>query len=70
MRPNFVVFWKSENILIEGITLNDSPMWNVHLVYSNRAIVRDITVNSLRAPNSDGVVLDSVSDVLVRVQSF
>lgn len=70
MRPNFMVFWKSEDILVEGITLNDSPMWNVHLVYSKRAIVRDITINSLRAPNGDGVVLDSASDVLVEYNHF
>ncbi|MDR8391937.1 glycoside hydrolase family 28 protein [Aliifodinibius sp. S!AR15-10] len=70
MRPNFMIFWKSENILVEGITLKDSPMWNVHLVYSNKAIVRDVTVNSLRAPNGDGVVLDSASDVLVEYNHF
>ncbi|MDR8390342.1 glycoside hydrolase family 28 protein [Aliifodinibius sp. S!AR15-10] len=70
MRPNFMVFWKSEDILVEGITLNDSPMWNVHLVYSKKAIVRNITVNSLRAPNGDGVVLDSSQDVLVEYNHF
>ncbi len=70
MRPHFMIFWKSENILVEGITLKDSPMWNVHLLYSNKAIVRDVTVNSLRAPNGDGVVLDSASDVLVEYNHF
>ncbi|MCW9706592.1 glycosyl hydrolase family 28 protein [Fodinibius salsisoli] len=70
MRPHFMIFWKSENILMEGITLKDSPMWNVHLLYSNKAIVRDVTVNSLRAPNGDGVVLDSASDVLVEYNHF
>lgn len=70
MRPNFIIFWNSENILVEGITLKDTPMWNVHLVYSKRAIVRDITVNSLEAPNGDGVVLDSSQDVLVEYNRF
>ena len=70
MRPNFVVFWKSTDILVEGITLEDTPMWNVHLIYSERAIVRDVTVQSLRAPNGDGVVLDSSSDVLVEYNHF
>ncbi|MFH5831159.1 glycoside hydrolase family 28 protein [Halalkalibaculum sp. DA3122] len=70
MRPNFMVFWKSEDILVEGITLNDSPMWNVHLVYSKRAIIRNITVNSLDAPNGDGVVLDSSRDILVEYNHF
>lgn len=70
MRPSFVVFWKSENILVEDITLNDSPMWNIHLIYSSRIIVRGITVNSLRAPNGDGVVIDSSNDVLVEYNHF
>lgn len=70
MRPSFVVFWKSEDILVEDITLNDSPMWNVHLIYSQRIIVRGITVNSLRAPNGDGVVIDSSKDVLVEYNHF
>ncbi len=70
MRPNFVVFWKCENVLVEGITLDDSPMWNVHLIYTKNAIVRDITVNSLDAPNGDGVVIDSSRDVLVEYNHF
>lgn len=65
LRPNFVVFWKSENILIEGITLNESPMWNIHLIYTQKAIVRNITVNSLDSPNGDGIVLDSSKDLLI-----
>ena len=70
MRPNFVVFWESENILVEGITLNDGPMWNVHLIYSQNAIVRDVTVNSLNSPNGDGVVIDSSKDILVEYNHF
>jgi polygalacturonase len=65
MRPNFVVFLECENVLVEGITLDDSPMWNVHLIYVENAIVRDITVNSLEAPNGDGIVIDSSKDVLI-----
>ncbi len=70
MRPNFLVFWKSEDILIEDITLNDSPMWNIHLVYSKRAIVRGVTVNSLDSHNGDGVVLDSSSDILLEYNTL
>lgn len=70
MRPNFIIFWKSEDILVEGITLNDTPMWNVHLIYSKNIIVRDVTINSLDAPNGDGVVIDSSKDVLVEYNHF
>jgi len=70
MRPNFAVFFDCENVLIEGITLNDTPMWNVHLVYTRNAIVRGITVNSLEAPNGDGVVIDSSRNVLVEYNTL
>lgn len=70
MRPNFVVFWKCKNVLVEGITLDDSPMWNVHLIYTENAIVRKVTINSLEAPNGDGVVVDSSRNVLVEYNHF
>jgi len=65
MRPSFAVFWKSENILIEGVTFTDGPMWNLQLIYCNSAIIRDVTINSLYAPNGDGIVIDSSKDVLI-----
>ena len=65
MRPTFIVPWKARNILIEGITLKESPMWNVHPVYSENIIVRGITVHSLESPNGDGVVPDSCKNVLI-----
>jgi polygalacturonase len=70
MRPNFLVFIDSEDILIEGITLTDGPMWNVHLIYTKRAIVRDVTVNSLLAPNGDGLVVDSSQEILIEYNHF
>jgi len=65
MRPNFAVFWKCTNVLVEGVTFVDGPMWNVHLVYTNKAIVRGITVRSLKTTNGNGIVIDSSSDILV-----
>jgi len=70
MRPNFMVFWHAENILVEGVTLRDGPMWNVHLIYSQNAIVRDVTVDSLEAPNGDGLVVDSSKNVLIEYNHF
>jgi hypothetical protein len=65
MRPSFVVFWKSKNIFIEGITLRESPMWNIHLIYSSHIVVRDITIHSVESHNGDGIVLDSSSEALL-----
>ncbi len=70
MRPSFMVFWKSEDILVEGVKLLDSPMWNIHLIYSENIIVRDVSIDSLRAPNGDGVVVDSSRNVLIEYNHF
>ncbi|WP_051234600.1 glycoside hydrolase family 28 protein [Marinimicrobium agarilyticum] len=70
MRPSFIVFWKSKDILVEGVHLLDTPMWNVHLIYSENIIVRDVDINSLRAPNGDGVVVDSSKNVLIEYNHF
>lgn len=65
MRPSFVMFWKSRNILVEGVRLVDGPMWNLHLVYSENIIVRRTRIESLKAPNGDGIVIDSSRNVLL-----
>ena len=65
MRPSFIMPWKSKNILIEGVTLVESPMWNVHPVYSENIIVRGITIHSLDSPNGDGINPDSCKNVLI-----
>lgn len=65
MRPHFVELWNADNVLIEGPTFRNGPMWNIHLVYSQNIIVRDISVLSLPTHNGDGIVVDSSSDVLI-----
>ena len=65
MRPNFMVFWESEDVLVEDVTVQNGPMWNIHLVYTNRAIVRGVTVNSVDSHNGDGIVVDSSRDILL-----
>lgn len=56
----------SADVEVDGITLVDSPFWNIHLWSSARLHVHDVKV---RAPglsrNTDGVDPDSSSDVLV-----
>ena len=71
MRPTFVVPWKAKNVLIEGITLRNSPMWNVHPVYSENIIVRDIEVYAPgESPNTDGINPDGCKNVLIEYAHF
>ncbi|WP_082196102.1 glycoside hydrolase family 28 protein [Catenovulum agarivorans] len=65
LRPQFVQFFNCKNVLVDGVTLVDSPFWCVHPVYCDQVIVRNITIDSDHI-NSDGVDPDSSSNVLIQ----
>ena len=64
LRPSFIEPYGCRNVLIEGVTLLHSPMWNVHPVLSSNVIVRGLTINSA-GPNTDGCDPESCTDVLI-----
>ena len=69
MRPTFVQPFRCRNVLIEGVTILNSPFWVINPVYCTNVTVRGVTVNS-GGPNSDGCDPDSSEDVLIRDCSF
>ncbi len=64
LRPNFIQPYKCKNVLIEGVTIKDSPMWVIHPVLSENVTIRNVTVIS-HGPNSDGCDPESSKDVLI-----
>lgn len=64
LRPSFVQPYKCKNVLIEGITIKDSPMWVLHPVLSENVTIRNVKVIS-HGPNSDGCDPESSKDVLI-----
>ena len=64
LRPNFIQPYRCKNVLIEGVKIVRSPMWEVHPVLSQNVIVRDLTIES-HGPNNDGVDPESCRDVLI-----
>ena len=64
LRPSMIQFFGCANVLVEDVTIHDSPMWVVHPVYSYNVTVRNITVDSGN-PNNDGVDPDSSVNVLI-----
>jgi polygalacturonase/lysophospholipase L1-like esterase len=64
LRPNFIQPYKCRNILIEGVKIIRSPMWEIHPVLSQNVIVRGVTVIS-HGPNNDGCDPESCRDVLI-----
>lgn len=64
LRPQFVQPYRCKNVLIEGVTIIDSPMWEVHPVLCENVTVRGISVKT-HGPNNDGCNPESSKDVLI-----
>ena len=59
VRPRMLQFVECENVLLEGITMKNSPSWTVHLAWCKNLIVRNVTTeNPLYTFNTDGVNLE------------
>ena len=66
LRPDMVRLVQCENILIDGPTFRNSPKFNVHLIQSERIIVRNTTIQTAwNAQNGDGLDLAACRTVLV-----
>jgi len=69
LRPSFIQPYRCENVLIEGVTIKNAPMWLIHPVLSRNVIVRGVTVVSA-GPNNDGCNPESSTDVLIEDSLF
>ncbi len=59
-RPRLIGFADCTNVLIEGVTLINSPAWTVNPVRCENVIIRGLTiVNPPDSPNTDGINPDS-----------
>jgi polygalacturonase len=65
MRPTFVEFYKCKNILIQGVTIKNTPFWILHPTLSSNITIDDVTTVSL-GPNNDGCDPESCTDVLIK----
>jgi unsaturated rhamnogalacturonyl hydrolase len=64
LRNSFIQPYRSRNILIEGVRIINSPMWEIHPVLSSNVTVRGVSVDS-HGPNNDGCDPESSRDVLI-----
>lgn len=64
LRNSFIQTYRSKNILVEGVRIINSPMWEIHPVLSTNVTVRGVTVVS-HGPNNDGCDPESSRDVLI-----
>ena len=64
LRPNFIQPYRCKNVLIEGVRIIRSPMWEVNPVLCTNVTVRGLRINS-HGPNNDGCDPESCRDVLI-----
>lgn len=69
LRPQFIQPYRCKNVLIEGVTVKNSPMWEIHPVLCSNVTVRRVSINS-HGPNNDGCDPESCRDVLIEDCSF
>ena len=69
LRPSMVQFYGCSRILVEDLTLKDSPFWTIHPVFCDNVIVRGVTIDS-HFPNNDGCDPESTSNVLIENCTF
>ena len=69
LRSSLIQFIDCKRILLEGVTLKNSPFWMFHPVYCSDIIVRNVSFNSL-VINNDGIDFDSSSMGLVEGCTF
>ncbi|CAG9620951.1 glycoside hydrolase family 28 protein [Sutcliffiella rhizosphaerae] len=66
LRPPLLQLKNCERVTLEGVTLQNSPFWNTHLVYCNNVTVHDVAFkNPSDTPNGDGFDVDSCSNVRI-----
>jgi polygalacturonase len=65
LRPSFIRTMDSKNVLIEGLRFIGSPMWTVHLLYSDNVTVRDLIIETYPGVHADGIAVDSSRNVRI-----
>ncbi len=63
-RPRMIFLERCENVVIQGITVQNSPSWNIHPYFSDHLRFLDLRVlNPKDSPNTDGLDPESCRDV-------
>jgi unsaturated rhamnogalacturonyl hydrolase len=64
LRPDFIEFIRCQNVLIEGVKIRRSPMWELHPLLCTNVTVRGVDIVS-HGGNNDGCDPESCRDVLI-----
>ena len=62
-RPSFFQTLNCKNILIEGVTFQNSPFWTINPEFCENITITGITINNPHSPNTDGINPSSCKNV-------
>lgn len=65
LRPNFIQLYSCNNILISGVKMINSPMWNVNPVLCENVTMENMKIIA-HGSNTDGIDPESCKNVLIR----
>jgi polygalacturonase len=73
-RPRLVQVVHSENVLLQGVKITNSPSWTIQPLYTNNMVIDSVNVQNpaspVDAPNTDGVDPDSVNGLKIYGSTF
>lgn len=64
LRPPLVEIYGCRDVLVDGVTITDSPFWHLHPVYSEHVVIHAVSLVSWGV-NGDGIDVDSCRDVRI-----
>ncbi len=71
LRPNLVVLTSCKNVLLDGVTFQNSPAWNLHPLMCDNLTVRNVYAkNPWYAQNGDGIDIESCKNFLIENSTF
>jgi len=62
-RPSFFQAYSCKNILIEGVTFQNSPFWTINPEFCDNVTVTGISIFNPHSPNTDGINPSSCTNV-------
>lgn len=66
LRPPLVQFWQCQHVILQDITLQNSPFWTLHFVYSQEITIASLKIiNPADAINTDAIDIDSSQNVMI-----
>ena len=65
-RPYLVCFSECERVVLENVTLTNSPAWTVHPLRCRNVVIRGLNIkNPADSPNTDGIDPNACQDVRI-----